>query len=67
MKRFLRTDDGRIFFALFLKEHFYFDKPESPAEQALRNYASHFVGMYIGVDNQDDEIKMASAILDIHP
>jgi len=64
LRRFLRTEDGRVFFTLFLKDHFYFDQPKTPEEQALRNYAAFFIRERLGLN---DQIEIASALLDSNP
>lgn len=61
IRQFLKTDNGRVFFSLFLKDHFYFDQPKTPEEQALRNYATFFIRERLGIT---DQIELASAILD---
>lgn len=64
MRRFLKTDDGKVFFSVFLKDHFYFDPPKTQEEQGLRNYATYFISERLGLHDLAD---IASAILDSTP
>jgi len=64
LRSFLKTEQGRVFFAVFLKDHFYFDTPKTEEEQALRNYATFFIKERLGIDNN---LELSNSILDSKP
>ena len=61
MQRFLGTQEGEWFLALFLRDHHYFEEARNPEEQALRNYATFFLRERLGVTSS---VAYVRALLD---
>lgn len=61
MRRFMGTQEGEWFLALFLRDHYYFEEAKNPEEQALRNYATFFLRERLGVTSS---VAYVRALLD---